>query len=69
MLRKTIFSTILSIVILTSENKPSFQSLVIAILKLSPGILILSPTVSSEIAIKVLLFKLSAPITIIPPIS
>ncbi len=68
-LRKTVFSTILSIVMFMSANNPSFQSFVIAILMLSLGILIVSPTVNPDIAIKVLLFKLSAPFTIIPPIS
>ena len=67
--KKIVFSTIFSIVISTSENNPCFQSFVIANVILSPGILIDSPTTNPVIDINVLLFRLLAPVTMIPPIS
>ena len=67
--KNRVLSTIFSIAISTFENNPCSQSLVIAFVISSPGILMGSPITNPEIAIRVLLFKLSAPVTIIPPIS
>ena len=67
--RKTIFPTIFSIEISTSEKSPCCQSFLTAEDIFSPGIAISSPTDIPLIAISVLLFKFSAPFTTIPPIS